>query len=86
MYPARYSCQILIKTEFSNAFRKILKYPNFIKSVQWEYSYSMRTDRRTNMTKLIVAFRNLAHAPTTARHTFYVTLSSELGQNGSKHI
>jgi len=31
MYPTRYSCQILIKTEFSNAFRKTLKYPNFIK-------------------------------------------------------
>jgi len=31
---------------------------NFIKPVEWEPSYSMRTD----VTKLIVAFRNFAHA------------------------
>jgi hypothetical protein len=32
-------------------------------SVQWEPSCSMRTDGRTDMTKLIVAFRNFANAP-----------------------
>ena len=31
------------------------------KSVQWETSCSMRTYRRTNMTKLIVAFRNFTN-------------------------
>ena len=34
------------------------------KSVQWEPSCSMRTDGRTNMTKLTVAFRNIANPPT----------------------
>jgi len=32
------------------------------KSVQREPSYSMRTDGRTDMTKLIVAFRDFANA------------------------
>ena len=36
---------------------------NFKKSIQWQPSCSMRTDRRTDMTKLIVAFHNFAKAP-----------------------
>ena len=40
-------------------FQKKLKYQISSKSVQWEPSCSMRTD----MTKLIVAFRNSANAP-----------------------
>jgi len=44
-------------------FRKIHKYQISSKSVQWELSCSMRTDRRTDMTKLIAAFRNFANAP-----------------------
>jgi hypothetical protein len=43
-------------------------------------------ERRTNITKLTVTFRNLAQAPTTARFTFNVMLNSVLGQNGSKYI
>jgi hypothetical protein len=47
-------------------FRKILKYQISWKSVQWKQSCSMmingRTDGRTDMTKLIVAFRNFANA------------------------
>jgi hypothetical protein len=64
MYRTRYYCQILIKTEFSNAFRKMLKYPNFIKIRSVEVQL-FHADRRTNMTKLTVAFRNFAYAPTT---------------------
>ena len=42
---------------FSVNFRKIPKNQISWKSVQWEPSCSMRTDRQTDMTKLIVAFR-----------------------------
>jgi hypothetical protein len=44
----------------STVFRKRLKYQILWKSVQWETSCSMRTDGQTDMTKLIVAFRNFA--------------------------
>jgi len=33
-----------------------------MKNLLWEPSYSIRTDGHTNMTKLIVAFRNFAKA------------------------
>jgi hypothetical protein len=51
---------------FSTYFRKKknLKCEILWKSVQWEPSGSMRTDRQTNMTKWIVAFRNFSNAPT----------------------
>jgi hypothetical protein len=51
---------------FSTDFRKILisKLKN---SVSWDPSCSMRTDRRTDMTKLIVAFRGFANTPKSRR-------------------
>jgi hypothetical protein len=42
----------------------MLKYKISWQSIQWETSWSMRrTDRQTDMTKLIVAFRSIAIAP-----------------------
>ena len=49
---------------FSTVYRKLLKYQISWKAVQCEPSYSMWTDRQTDMTKLTVAFRNFSNAPT----------------------
>ena len=51
----------------STNFRKTLKYQISWKSVQWKPSCSVRTGGRTDMTKLIVAFRNFANAPKNQR-------------------
>jgi hypothetical protein len=52
---------------FCSDFRKILKYEILRKSVNWELSCSTwgdgRTGTQTDMTKLIVAFRNFVNAP-----------------------
>jgi hypothetical protein len=48
---------------FPTDFRKILKHKISRKSVQWEPSFYMRTDRRTNMTMPIVSLRKFANAP-----------------------
>ena len=45
------------------------KYQVSQKPVHWEGTYSMRTDRRTDMAKLIVAFRDFQNAPKTVTHT-----------------
>jgi hypothetical protein len=43
-------------------FRRILKYQISWKSFQWEPSHFRRTHRRTDTTKLLVAFRDFAKA------------------------
>ena len=59
-----------MKLEFSGQiFEKKKTQEVDSKSVQWEPSCSMITDRHTDMTKLIVAFRNCASAPKKAKYT-----------------
>jgi hypothetical protein len=48
---------------FWQIFEKMVEYQISWKSVQWEPSCSMRTNGRTDMPNLIVAFRNFAKAP-----------------------
>ena len=54
---------------FPTDFRKIFIYQISWKSVQWERSCSVRTDRHTYLTELIVALRSFANAPKNS--TFY---------------
>ena len=48
---------------FSVDFRKIFIYVISWKFVEWQPSCSVRTDRHTDVMKLIVAFRNFANVP-----------------------
>jgi hypothetical protein len=59
------SCKVpvILVGNFLDRFSNSLKYQISLKSLQWEPSCSMRTDGRTDMTKLTVAFRNFANAP-----------------------
>jgi hypothetical protein len=57
---------------FDTDFRRIIKYQISRKSVQWEPNCSVRTDGQTDMTQLMVAFRNFANAP--KRGNFDATL------------
>ena len=53
---------------FLVGFRKSLKYKVSSKSTYWEHSCSMRTDRWTDMKKLIVALRSFANASKNSRY------------------
>jgi len=59
--------------EFSGQiFFKILKYKISLKSVLGELSCSMRTERRTVMTKLIVAFLNFTSISKKTKLKFFL--------------
>jgi len=62
-----YSSQILKKLDFLDSVSKNHQVLNLIQSVQWEPICSIRrdgrTDGQTDMTKLIVVFRNFVGAP-----------------------
>jgi hypothetical protein len=66
MYSIRYSCQILMKLELSRqSLKKNIQISKFMKisPVGAELLHAEgRTDGRTDMTKLRVAFRNFANA------------------------
>ena len=56
-----------MKLEFFRQFAKNTEMLNFTKLVYREQSPYMRTSRKADMTKLVVAFRNFANVPTVAR-------------------
>jgi hypothetical protein len=63
MWSARYSCQIFIKTWIlSTGFLENTRISNFMNTRPVETEL-FHADRRTDMKKLIVAFRNFANAP-----------------------
>ena len=63
MQSARYSCQILTKPEFP--LQIFENSPNFMK-IRPVGAVLFHADGRTDMTKLIVAFRSFANAPDNA--------------------
>ena len=74
---SRSSCKVpLLLSDFNKTWifptdpppKKKRKYQVSWKSVRWERSCFLRTDPRTDMTKLIVAFRNFVNVPNKMRH------------------
>ena len=68
---------------FLDIFPKTLKNQISRKSVQWESSCFMRTDRRTGMSKLAVAFRNFANASKNVQKIIVPYNMRTLGQKQS---
>jgi len=61
-----------MKLEFLDRFSKITQISNFMKTVEWEPSGSIRTDGQIDMTKLIVAFQNFENAPKNEFPTYII--------------
>ena len=68
--PTRYSCPILMKFEFCDSFSNTTHISNFIRIrpvgvelFRVNRRADGRTEGRTDMTKLMVAFHNFAKAP-----------------------
>jgi len=70
----------------STIFWKILECRISCKSVQWEPSCSVRSDGRTDMTKLIVAFHNFANAPKKQGRKSKVSLSTPWRRTGGEEV
>jgi hypothetical protein len=77
--PYRYSCQILIKLEFSrHIFEKNTQMPNLMKiRPVTAQMYLVVTDEQTHMKKLTVAVHNFANAPKNLNRGAGVNSSNE---------
>jgi hypothetical protein len=62
MHSVRYSCPILMELKFSRQFFENIQLPNLMK-IRLVGAELFHADRRTDMTKLIVPFRNFSNAP-----------------------
>jgi hypothetical protein len=65
----------------STEFRKILSCQILLKPVPWESTCSVLTDGQTDMTKLIIIFRNFAKAPKNA-YNFTCAINNRRDNNG----
>jgi hypothetical protein len=63
-----------------NFWKKILKSQVSCKPVQREPRYFMRTEERTDITKLIVAFRTSANAPKDCTFSLRILKDDEMGR------
>jgi hypothetical protein len=63
IYSTGHSCPVLMKFEFSRHIFENTQISHFMKIRLVRASSFMQTDRRTDMSKLIVAFRDFANSP-----------------------
>jgi len=83
-YSTRYACHILTNLSFLESFfKKILKYQISLK-IGPVGAELFPADRRTDMTKLMVAFRNLANASTNTKHLCMNDGPAEVQGDGRK--
>jgi hypothetical protein len=88
-YSIRYSCQILMKLEFSDRYLKINQISNLTKicPVGAELLHEDRwTDGQADMMKLKVAFCNLANAPKFPRSAHIVYLWVLCGSQNKQRL